>query len=78
MQEVYLIISNNEKRSKVHGVCTKEAAVEHYNLMCSYKPVSWIREEVKPFITDFYSLEDDGNKKFQERIYLEKKFVVGS
>lgn len=78
MQEVYLIISNNEKRSKVHGVCTKEAAVEHYNLMCSYKPVNWIREEIEPFITDFYSLDDDGKKKFQERIYLEKKFVVGS
>ena len=78
MKEVYLIISNNEKRSKVHGVCTKEAAVEHYNLMCSYKPVGWIREEVKPFMTDFYSLEDDGNKKFQERIFIEKMRVVGS
>ena len=78
MQEVYLIISNYEKRTQVRAVCTKETAVEHYKLMCSCKSENLIREEIKPYITNFYSLNEDGEKVFQEQIYVEKKFVVGS
>ncbi len=73
MQDVYLIISNFESRSKVHGVCTKEKAMEQYELIVSFKPDSWIKEEKSKFNIKFYSVDDDGNKKFQEHIYIEKR-----
>ena len=67
MQDVYLIISNYENRSKVHGVCTKDKALEHFNLMCSIKPESWVKEIIKPFMINYYTIDDDGNKVFQEQ-----------
>ncbi len=42
MQEVYLLISNFESRSKVHGVCSIEKAIENFNIIVSIKPDSWI------------------------------------
>lgn len=73
MQEVYLIISNYENRFKVHGVCSKEKAREQFLIIDSCKPDSWIREESSPFNVKFYDLDEDGNKKLKEHLYLEKR-----
>ena len=78
MQDVYLLISNYEKRSKVHGVCTKDKAIEHFNLMCSIKPESWIKDVLSTFNIKFYSVDDDGNKVLQEHLYIEKRQLLGS
>lgn len=78
MQEVYLIISNYKNRSKVHGVCTKDKAVEQYNIICGCKPETWLEEKLSNFNVKYYSIDDDGNKTFQEQIYIEKKCVLGS
>ena len=61
MQDVYLIISNYENRSKVHAVCSKEKAVEQYDIIVSVKPDSWIKEQSSRFNIKFYSLDEDGN-----------------
>lgn len=73
MQDVYLIISNYENRSKVHAVCSKEKAVEQYDIIVSVKPDSWIKEQSSRFNIKFYSLDEDGNKIFKEHIYIEKR-----
>lgn len=78
MQDVYLIISNYEKRFKVHGVCTKDKAIEQYNLIVSFKPESWIKEIITNFNIKFYSIDEEGNKVFQEQVYLEKRPVMGT
>lgn len=73
MQDVYLIISNYENRSKVHAVCSKEKAIEQYDIIVSVKPDSWIKEQSSRFNIKFYSLDEDGNKNFKEHIYIEKR-----
>ncbi len=72
MQEVYLLISNFESRSKVHGVCSIEKAIENFNIIVSIKPDSWIKEESSKYNVKFYDLVD-GTKVFKEHIYIEKR-----
>ncbi len=78
MQEVYLIISNYESRTKICGVCTKESAVEHYKIMDECKPESWIRKKVGPYNTKYYSIDANNNEVFEEQLYIQRRFVVGS
>ena len=78
MQDVYLIVSNTEVRSNV-SVCTKEYAIEHFNLMCSLKPGSWIKEVCSSnFNVKFYELDENGIKHFKEHLYIEKRYICGS
>ena len=79
MQEVYLLISNFESRSKVHAVCTKEQAIVHFNMMCKFKPERWIKEECdSTHNVKYYELNVDGIKEFREHIYIEKRYILGS
>ena len=73
MQEVYLIISQYQGRSKVHGVCTKEKACEQFKIIDSCKPDYLIREQKFPFNVKFYELDEDGTKNLIEHLYIEKR-----
>ena len=79
MQDVYLIISNYETRSKVHAVCTKEQAIVHFNLMCKFKPEHWIKENCSStHNVKYYELDEYDNKVFKEHLYIEKRTILGS
>lgn len=78
-QEIYLIISNYAYRNtKIQGAFTKETVSDHYSIMDACKPESWLREKVGPYNIKYYSIDDDGNKNFQEQLYIQKQLVVGS
>lgn len=71
-QNVYVIVSNYETRTKIHSVAVKDAAVAAFKIIESGKPDYYIKEQLGPFNFKYYVLDSEGNKNFIEQLYMER------